>query len=281
MKDPFVEKKMTILALAALCGGVAIDGLAQTNLTVSEDCSTATVNGVQGEFWQVTENGQARWVILDSNENYLADAPDRCSETLNALLAGKTSAESPPATPAAPDPQAPAPEAPAPEAPAAVGSGGLSPAWQEEMLARHNHWRQAVGAPPLTWSTEMAAFAQQWAEELDRQGCDMRHRPKTGPYAQKYGENLYSASPVMWSDGRTEVQLVAPGAVVDSWDSEKVDYDYASNSCASDKMCGHYTQLVWAGSARLGCGMKVCGNNAQVWVCNYDPAGNVGGERPY
>jgi pathogenesis-related protein 1 len=281
-----MKKNLMVVGLAAVCAGVVIDVHAQDNMSVSEDCSSATVNGVQGEFWQVTENGQAKWVILDSNENYLADAPARCSEALTAMLAGDSSSATPPAPPSMPAPEARAPAAPAPSAPgsavpAPVGASGLSPAQQEEILARHNHWREAVGAPALTWSPEMAAFAQQWAEALDGQGCDMRHRPKTGPYAQRYGENLYSASPVIWSDGRTEVQLVAPGAVVDSWDSEKIDYDYASNSCAGGKVCGHYTQLVWAGSARLGCGMKVCGDKSQVWVCNYDPAGNVGGERPY
>lgn len=271
-----MARKMIILGLAAVCSGAVIDGHAQDGMNVSEDCSTASVNGVRGDFWRVTENGQARWVILDADENYLADAPERCIETLTARLSGESAPDTPPAPPAMP-----VPETAAPEAPMSVGAGGLSPAWQEAILARHNHWRQAVGAPALTWSPEIAAFAQEWAEELDRQGCTAQHRPRSGPYTQRYGENLSSASPVTWSDGRTEVQLVTPGAVVDSWDSEKVDYDYASNSCASGKVCGHYTQLVWARSARLGCGMQVCGNKAQVWVCNYDPPGNVGDERPF
>ena len=45
-------------------------------------------------------------------------------------------------------------------------------------------------------------------------------------------------------------------------------------------MCGHYTQVVWRKSLRVGCGMATCGAT-EVWVCNYDPAGNWDGERPY
>ena len=29
---------------------------------------------------------------------------------------------------------------------------------------------------------------------------------------------------------------------MDLWNNEKVDYDYGTNSCASGKVCGHYTQ---------------------------------------
>jgi pathogenesis-related protein 1 len=164
---------------------------------------------------------------------------------------------------------------------AAAADGGLSASQEQALLERHNHWRAAVGVGALSWSPELAAFARAWADELARQGCTMRHRPREGAFAQKYGENLYHASPVSWSDGRTEVQQISPEQVVDLWDSEKADYDPAANACAEGRMCGHYTQLVWAQSMRLGCSMKICDDRAQLWVCNYDPPGNVTGQRPY
>ena len=169
---------------------------------------------------------------------------------------------------------------PADEA-ASAGDGMLSASQAQGLLERHNHWRAAVGVGALTWSPELAAFAQAWADELARQGCTMRHRPHEGPFAQKYGENLYHASPVFWSDGRTEVQQISPEQVVDSWDSEKADYDHAANACAEGRMCGHYTQLVWSRSTSLGCGAAICPDQAQLWVCNYDPPGNIVGQRPY
>ena len=55
----------------------------------------------------------------------------------------------------------------------------------------------------------------------------MQHRPRSGPFAQQHGENLFWASPVMWSDGRREVQQITSADVVDAWDEEKQWYDNA------------------------------------------------------
>jgi hypothetical protein len=49
--------------------------------------------------------------------------------------------------------------------------------------------------------------------------------------------------------------------------------------------CGHYTQVVWRTSTELGCGVASCktqdGWNQDIWICNYGPAGNIGGQKPY
>jgi len=60
-------------------------------------------------------------------------------------------------------------------------------------------------------------------------------------------------SAMNWSDGRKELQKISPEKVVDSWGSEKADYDYANNSCTPGKMCGHYTQMVWRATTTVGC----------------------------
>ena len=78
-----------------------------------------------------------------------------------------------------------------------------------------------------------------------------------------------------------------PQGIIDGWASEAADYAYATNSCADGKVCGHYTQVVWRDSLRLGCGMVRCDGAgvplgvSQIWVCNCDPPGNVDGLRPY
>ena len=66
--------------------------------------------------------------------------------------------------------------------------------------------------------------------------------------------------------------------VVSTWRAEAQDYDYASNTCR--KVCGHYTQVVWASTKQLGCGVAR-DSKREVWVCNYDPPGNWVGKRPY
>jgi pathogenesis-related protein 1 len=147
------------------------------------------------------------------------------------------------------------------------------------MLAAHNKWRAAVGvSEKLSYSPELAASAQAWANKL-KQGnqCKMRHSAGEG-----YGENLYWASALNWSDGRKELQKVSAKHVVDSWGSEQADYNYAKNSCAAGKMCGHYTQLVWRSTQKVGCAVAVCDDTQQqVWVCQYQPAGNWVGKKPY
>jgi len=138
------------------------------------------------------------------------------------------------------------------------------------ITSAHNVVRASVdaGLDPLTWDANVAAFAQEWADELATRGCDLEHRPRSGEFAQRYGENIFWASGGSWT----------AQDVVESWASEAADYDYDSNTCSN--ICGHYTQIVWRDTSRLGCGRATCGSQ-EVWVCNYDPPGNVLGERPY
>jgi pathogenesis-related protein 1 len=147
------------------------------------------------------------------------------------------------------------------------------------MVSAHNRWRKTVGAPPLTYAPKLAAESQEWANHLKNSNhCQMTHSKPDG----KYGENLFWASAIEWSDGKLELQKISPAKVVDSWASERKDYDYHHNSCAPGKMCGHYTQIVWRASRTVGCAVAVCEDSReQIWVCRYQPPGNWVGEKPY
>ena len=68
---------------------------------------------------------------------------------------------------------------------------------------------------------------------------------------------------------------MSPTQVVDEWGAESADYNARLDTCAPGRQCGHYTQLVWASTEDVGCGMAVCPSRGQVWVCNYRPRGNV------
>jgi pathogenesis-related protein 1 len=161
---------------------------------------------------------------------------------------------------------------------AVVGAAyALTPPEQADMVAAHNQWRQEAGVPGLKWSAPVAAAAQKWADHLKHwQACKMTHSATQG-----LGENLYWASPMRYSNGTTKLQSVTPAEVTDSWGSEKQHYDHAANTCASGRMCGHYTQVVWKTTTEIGCGKAVCGDNSQVWVCNYAPPGNWRGQKPF
>ena len=146
-----------------------------------------------------------------------------------------------------------------------------------DMLESHNAARASAqpqpspALAPLTWDATVAEVAQKWADN-----CKFEHNPNRG----NAGENIAAATPD---------SLTTKGAVK-GWVDEVKDYDYAKNTCAAGKVCGHYTQVVWRNSSRLGCGVKRCttgspfggaGGAWDLWVCNYAPPGNYVGQRPY
>jgi pathogenesis-related protein 1 len=130
-----------------------------------------------------------------------------------------------------------------------------------EMLEAHNNVRSAIGLRPLRWSVELAAYSQKWAKTLVADNSTT-HNGKS-----PYGENIIATGL-----GST------PSSVVAEWASESRYYTYSTNSCNGD--CGHYTQLVWRDTSRVGCGVAR-NKQREVWVCSYDPAGNYLGEWPY
>jgi uncharacterized protein YkwD len=133
---------------------------------------------------------------------------------------------------------------------------------EQQMLAAHNAVRAELRLKPLEWSGDLESLARVWAEVLLREHR-FEHRPNN-----RFGENLFAIE-----GGRT-----TPSRVVASWASEAVDYDYASNGC--HRVCGHYTQIVWRDTRQVGCAVAQSANR-QVWVCNYNPPGNILGRRPY
>jgi len=92
----------------------------------------------------------------------------------------------------------------------------------------------------------------------------------------QHGGDPHSHTPdlgenISWfADGGTEDEAV-PG-----WYEEKKDYNFQTGQ--SYGMTGHFTQLVWKGSKRLGVGIAKRGR--EVWVvANYSPPGNWPGHQ--
>jgi len=146
--------------------------------------------------------------------------------------------------------------------PAEGGASQAQTGPAREWLEAHNAVRRLVGVPELAWSSRLATTAQDWARTLIA-----RRQFKHSPGAA-YGENLYEISGA----------AASPASVVRAWASEARDYDHRSNSCRGG--CGHYTQLVWARTKEVGCGVAR-ERGREVWVCHYDPPGNIVGRRPY
>jgi uncharacterized protein YkwD len=141
----------------------------------------------------------------------------------------------------------------------------------EEFVIAHNAFRKHFKLPSVVWDQDMADYAQEWANYLQQErNCKMMHRSKAGRKERKYGENL------SWASGKH----MEPIYIVKQWVKEAKDYNYDTNSCTPGMKCGHFTQVIWKTTERIGCGVAYC-DNSEVWVCNYDPPGNIVGKKPY
>ena len=135
------------------------------------------------------------------------------------------------------------------------GGGGLS-AEAEAALNAHNGHRAKHCVPNLTWSAQLAAGAQDWANACTGNGKGgFGHSDAKGAY----GENL------AWGGG-----LSGPDSV-DMWYGEIDSYDF--NAPSWNTSVAHFTQVVWRNSAQVGCGANSCGGKI-LWVCRYAPPGN-------
>jgi uncharacterized protein YkwD len=150
------------------------------------------------------------------------------------------------------------PQAPAPAT--VVTSRAPSQAFNA-LVSAHNKYRTLHCARPVAWSPSLAAIAQRWADHLRDRQCTLQHNPAT-----TCGENLTYDSPS---------GSLSPDEVVRGWYSEVGKYSFWNPRYRPGS--GHFTQVVWAATRLIGCGVAHC-VNADVWVCNYDPPGNVLGQ---
>jgi hypothetical protein len=160
------------------------------------------------------------------------------------------------------------------------------------MTAAHNAKRAMVDAepppPPLTWDDEAAAFAQSWADTLAEQcSQSIMH----SPMPRSYGENIAA----YFGFGGGGGPIASASQIVDGWHAEIACWTYgtingseqcdmACTSAMFSNGCGHYTQVVWSETQRVGCGYASCsagGESREYWVCSYDPPGNYEGQTPF
>lgn len=173
---------------------------------------------------------------------------------------------------------------------AGSGHAALSGAEADALLVSHNQVRGTVSPAAakmarLVWDPALATVAQNWADQ-----CNWSHNAnRNAAYASlssntgQVGENIFVTT------GSRASALTGAGSAMTLWAAEKIDYTFATNSCAPGAVCGHYTQIAWANTRRVGCAVTQCPtmaglpgfNNAQFVVCDYNPAGNFIGQSPY
>jgi len=159
---------------------------------------------------------------------------------------------------------------------------GITCAEKAAVLAQHNLLRSQV-SPSATnmrrmkWDPKLEAVAQ-----VHSARCVWHHNMNRGEeYRAEGGVSTPGENNALGGSNRFTVE-----AFTQVFYDEVADYTFSSNSCNPGAVCGHYTQLVWAASDLLGCGVTRCPNlvggeqpprqwgNRRFMVCNYFYHGN-------
>lgn len=138
----------------------------------------------------------------------------------------------------------------------------MSRARAQQVLDKHNCQRARYGVPPLEWDWKLAEDAKKWANN-----CKWGHSTNASRPGQ--GENLAASSSNVNCDG---------------WVAEEKDWKCGvpyAQSCKA--MCGHYSQMVWGTTKKLGCAINRCPGGFppnDYLVCRYSPPGNYSNQKP-
>ncbi|XP_044311451.1 glioma pathogenesis-related protein 1-like [Varanus komodoensis] len=146
----------------------------------------------------------------------------------------------------------------------------------QDCVDNHNDFRSKVNPSAsnmhrMTWDPALAKTAKAWAKK-----CHFDHNiylkipKKVHPTFTPVGENIWIGS----------VPLFSVKGAITSWYDEVNHYTFQNRACSA--VCGHYTQVVWATSYKVGCAVIYCSkitgsrsvSSGAYFLCNYGPAGN-------
>uniref|UniRef100_A0A0B8RS09 Cysteine-rich secretory protein 1a n=1 Tax=Philothamnus irregularis TaxID=1899461 RepID=A0A0B8RS09_9SAUR len=141
---------------------------------------------------------------------------------------------------------------------------------QKEIVDMHNSFRRSVSPTArnmlkMEWYSEAASNAERWAYK-----CILDHSPDSSRILDgiQCGENIYMSSiPLAWTE------------IIQSWYDEYKNFVYGVGANPQGSVIGHYTQIVWYKSYRIGCAASYCPSSSYsyFYVCQYCPAGNWNG----
>ncbi|RKU47096.1 hypothetical protein DL546_002920 [Coniochaeta pulveracea] len=134
---------------------------------------------------------------------------------------------------------------------------------QQAALEAHNKGRATKNLSALQWDVSLANSAQTCADKI----------ASTGNFAHcQSGENLYAQS---GGSGNLYVNGVT------AWLNEAPQYHNEKIPNGNFAGYGHYTQVMWKSTTRVGMAMAKGSNGWTYIVAHYNPAGNVVGQTPY
>jgi len=160
-------------------------------------------------------------------------------------------------------------------------------------LQRHNYYRNLIPELKdnnLTWDVSLEEHAQAHANYLAQ---NIRTPTEdTNPHAKDLDE-LKEGENIAWRSKKNKYAQSSPldlskenidiFEAVDAWAAEAYFYDYDKNKANKvGEAIGHYTQMVWKDTTKVGCAKAKVQSNGSEWtVCRYTTPGNYEGEKPY
>ena len=135
------------------------------------------------------------------------------------------------------------------------------------MISAHNRARRQYGVGPLIWDAALARDARAYAQYLASTGR-FEHDPQAGRLRQ--GENLWMGTRTAYS----YAQMI--GHLIDERRFYRPGRFPHVSRTGEWPHVGHYTQIIWPTSQRVGCG-TASNRSSDYLVCRYFPAGNVVG----
>ncbi|XP_077985825.1 uncharacterized protein LOC144440338 isoform X2 [Glandiceps talaboti] len=130
-----------------------------------------------------------------------------------------------------------------------------------QIMDAHNYFRCLHGVGPLGWDDKLAQVAQSVAEDNANLGF-LKHS------YHGYGENLAMTQV-------SDIYHVSGIGITKMWYDEIQMYNFDHQGFSAST--GHFTQLMWADTTNIGCGVATQGKSIFV-ACEYNPPGNVYGQ---
>ncbi|KAI1608264.1 hypothetical protein EDD37DRAFT_698155 [Exophiala viscosa] len=144
--------------------------------------------------------------------------------------------------------------------------------YETGILFAHNVHRANHSASDLTWNDDMATYAAETAAT-----CNYQHNLTAG--GGNYGQNIgagYTSTHVPIMIGNDMYNAEMPNYPTPYGEDNPDTSDFSN--------WGHFSQIVWKATTGVGCATQYCDTlegatfTNYFTVCNYYPAGNVGGE---
>ncbi|VUC37583.1 unnamed protein product [Clonostachys rosea] len=134
---------------------------------------------------------------------------------------------------------------------------------QQKALTMHNKARAERSIPALKWDAGLHASALKYAKKLAARNGGLSH--------SQSGENLSKAP-------KSNTPLATGTSY---WTNEKKNYHGEIIPQGNFASYGHYTQVMWENTHRVGIASARGTNGYDYIVAHYGPAGNVVGQKPW